>query len=161
MSGQQADKVIELTLPADVEYIGIARLLMSGVANRMGFAYDDIEDIKLAVAEACTNSVRHAYEEGQQGTFTITSTLHEDRLVVQVSDKGKSFDASQMKMAPLDTSKEIEELSEGGLGLYLIHTLMDHVEISADNGILIEMVKYVQRDEVAYNDNESSQTRIE
>ncbi|MGD8192625.1 anti-sigma B factor RsbW [Brevibacillus ginsengisoli] len=161
MSEQHADKVIELTLPADVEFIGIARLLMSGVANRMGFAYDEIEDIKLAVAEACTNSVRHAYEGGQTGTFTITSTLHEDRLVVQVSDKGKSFDASQIKMAPLDPTKELEELTEGGLGLYLIHTLMDQVEIRSDDGILIEMVKYVQRDEVAYVDNESSQTRTE
>ncbi len=159
MSAGKAEKTIELTLPAEEEYIGIARLLISGVANRAGFAYDEIEDIKLAVAEACTNSVRHAYEEGHQGTYAIRCTILDDRLVIQVIDSGKSFDETSIHLAPLDTSKEIEELSEGGLGLYLIHTLMDHVKISTEDGVIVEMTKYVQRDEVAYD--ESSQTRTE
>ncbi|MGC5328698.1 anti-sigma B factor RsbW [Brevibacillus sp. SYSU BS000544] len=157
----QDGKVIELTLPAEVEFVGVARLMISGVANRLGFSYDEIEDLKLAVAEACTNSVRHAYEDSVGGTLRIECIMLPDRLTIKVIDTGNSFDASQAKLAPLDTSKDIEELNEGGLGLYLIHTLMDEVEINTENGVVVVMTKYVQRDEVDFHDDEFTQTRAE
>lgn len=161
MTDFQDGKVIELTLPAEVEFVGVARLMISGVANRLGFSYDEIEDLKLAVAEACTNSVRHAYEHTVGGTLRIECILLPDRLTIKVIDTGNSFDASQAKLAPLDTSKDIEELNEGGLGLYLIHTLMDEVEINTENGVIVVMTKYVQRDEVDFHDDEFTQTRAE
>ena len=52
-----------MKIPAKAEYVAIIRLTMAGVANRMGFAYDDIEDMKIAISEACTNIVQHAYKE--------------------------------------------------------------------------------------------------
>ena len=58
--------VIELKIPAKADYVGVVRLLVSGLANRMGFAYDDIEDVKVAVAEACTNVVTHARLETEE-----------------------------------------------------------------------------------------------
>lgn len=57
--------LVYLTIPAKPDYVGIARLAVSGIANRMGFSYDDIEDLKLAVSEACTNAVDHAYCGGE------------------------------------------------------------------------------------------------
>ncbi|HEX6923454.1 MAG TPA: ATP-binding protein, partial [Bacillales bacterium] len=56
----------EMTVPAQPEYVGVVRLTASGVANRAGFTYDEIEDIKVAVSEACTNAVNHAYKHEER-----------------------------------------------------------------------------------------------
>ncbi|NGQ96052.1 anti-sigma B factor RsbW [Brevibacillus sp. SYP-B805] len=145
--------VIELTLPARAEYIGVARLTVSGIANRAGLPYDDIEDVKLAVAEACTNAVEHAYGGKGTGRIFMRCAVHEDRLVIVVADDGGSFDIAdiQKKLKPIDRSVPIEEMTEGGLGLYLIHSVMDEVHITGDEGVVISMTKYLRRDEVADN----------
>ncbi|MFS8513265.1 MAG: anti-sigma B factor RsbW, partial [Planifilum fulgidum] len=52
---EQPKDMIELTIPAKADFVGVVRLAVSGIASRMGFSYDDIEDLKVAVAEACTN----------------------------------------------------------------------------------------------------------
>jgi serine/threonine-protein kinase RsbW len=149
---------VELKFPAKPEYVGVARLLMSGVASRLGFAVDDIEDIKLAVAEACTNATLHAYQ-GEQGQIIITCTAFEDRIEIMVIDHGRSFDIEHIRyrMKPIDHRTPIEQLHEGGLGLFLIETLMDEVQIQNDDGIAISMVKYRRRDEVE-NDESSFKT---
>ncbi|MCG4775201.1 ATP-binding protein, partial [Lawsonibacter sp. DFI.5.51] len=56
-----------MTFPAKPEYVGVVRLVVSGIANRMGYTYDEIEDIKIAVSEACGNAVQHAYDDHQDG----------------------------------------------------------------------------------------------
>ncbi len=141
--------LIELTIPAKLDYIGVVRLTISGIANRAGLAYDDIEDIKLAVSEACTNAVRHAYKE-KEGTIRIKCNVTGDRLHIFVADNGDSFDMQdkQKKWGPINTNAAIEEMAEGGLGLYLIHTLMDEVEVSGDKGVIVSMIKYLRRDGV-------------
>lgn len=152
---------IELSMPARAEYIGVARLLISGVATRVGFDYDVIEDIKLAVAEACTNVIRHAYEGDPDGKLCIQSTIYPGRIVIKVIDHGKGFDIDGVmeKLGPLVRETGIEDLAEGGLGLFLIHTLMDEVEISGGQGVVLTMTKYVQRDEVADNVDIFTKTR--
>lgn len=77
--------------------MAIIRLTMAGVANRMGFAYDDIEDMKIAISEACTNIVQHAYKE-DVGEITIVFGLYENRLEIMVADNGVSFDFSTLKV---------------------------------------------------------------
>ncbi|WP_312114467.1 anti-sigma B factor RsbW [Brevibacillus reuszeri] len=154
-TGPKADK-IQLTFPSQAEYLGVARLTVSGVANRMGFSYEDIEDIKLAVGEACTNAVEHAYaEDGEAGSIQMSCHVYPDRLVIVITDEGMGF-AGEFKadqLTPIYSGREIDDLEEGGLGLYLIHTLMDEVVIRSDSGVAISMTKYVRRDEVAGDDD--------
>jgi serine/threonine-protein kinase RsbW len=147
---KEASDVVELTIPAKAEYVGIVRLTTSGVANRMGYSYDDIEDIKVAVSEACTNAVNHAYKEGEKGQVQIKLFTYEDRLEIMVIDEGKSFDAERVigEMKPLSATMTLEEMNEGGLGLYLIDTLMDHVTVNSDSGVVVFMTKFLNRDEV-------------
>ncbi|MBO8164058.1 MAG: anti-sigma B factor RsbW [Brevibacillus sp.] len=154
---------VELTIPARAEYIGVARLLVSGVANRAGFSYDEIEDIKLAVAEACTNAVNHAYEGDDGGTVCIRCTLHKDRLEIKIIDSGTSFDPSRVerKLGPIDENTDIDSLTEGGLGLFLIQSVMDDVQIDADNGCIVTMTKFMRRDEVAKHVDELSKAKTE
>jgi serine/threonine-protein kinase RsbW len=161
MAEKPEPEVIELALPARPEYVGIVRLTLSGIANRLGFTYDEIEDIKLAAGEACTNAVQHAYSEsGGEGRLKVSCRLYPDRIVIDVADEGKGFPFSSVKetLGPLDPGLDIEDVAEGGLGLYLIHSLMDEVTVSTGAGVVVSMTKYRRRDEVASDDRACPQT---
>lgn len=154
--------IIELKLPNRAEYLGIARLTVSGVAHRMGFSYDEIEDIKLAVGEACANAMEHAYaEEGKEGELFIVCRVHPDRLVIDVEDHGTGFTVEPVsQQVPYHEGMDIDELEEGGLGLYLIHALMDEVVIRTDVGVSVSMTKYRRRDGVEGVDRTVSEGQV-
>lgn len=82
---------IEMKVPAKSDYVGVARLTASGLANRMGFSYEEIEDLKVAISEAITNTVKHAYTEEGAGEVTIGFGLYEDRMEVMIADYGGSL----------------------------------------------------------------------
>ncbi|WP_047985436.1 anti-sigma B factor RsbW [Ornithinibacillus californiensis] len=149
---------IEMKFPAKPEYVGVIRLSISGVANRIGFTYEDIEDLKISVSEAVTNVVNHAYEENENGEVTIGFGIYENRLEVMVADHGGSFDLKEVKakIGPYDSEESIENLREGGFGLFLINTLMDKVEINNSSGVIVLMTKYLENQEVGFNDDHVS-----
>ncbi|MED4586318.1 anti-sigma B factor RsbW [Brevibacillus choshinensis] len=155
--------VIQLKLPSLPDYLGVARLTVSGVANRMGFSYEEIEDIKLAVGEACSNAVKHAYrDDDKKGAIQLDCVVYSDRLRIVVTDEGKGLNSAPVadQLTPIYAGRDIEEVEEGGLGLYLIHTLMDEVEIRSDNGVSVSMTKYVRRDGVAGYDRTISEKEV-
>lgn len=132
-------KVVELKIPSLPEFVGVARLTLSGVASRMNFSYDDIEDLKIALAEACTNAIQHAYEENSSPKeVTIRYFMETNRLIVEVEDKGRGLDLKKAH----STSADLGE--EGGLGLFLIKALVDKLELQSDKklGTKIRMFKY-------------------
>ncbi|AQX56317.1 anti-sigma B factor RsbW [Priestia flexa] len=153
---------VEMKIPAKPDYVAIIRLTLSGVANRMGFSYDDIEDMKIAISEACTNAVQHAYKEDENGEVKVGFGLFSDRLEVMVVDKGESFNFEELKekIGPYETEKEVEMLPEGGLGLYLIETLMDEVKMMNSKGVTLMMTKYLQREQVESDENTVSTYEI-
>lgn len=150
---------IEMTIPAKAEYIGVIRLSLSGIANRMGFSYEDIEDLKVAISEAITNAVTHAYE-GEKGEIQIGFGIYEDRLEVMVADRGESFDVEEVRkgLGPYEKSKPLEDIQEGGFGLFLIDALMDKVEIHDNGGIIIMMTKFINETEVGLDGDQVSTT---
>src|SRR3954453_20800382 len=109
-NGHGAAHAIRLTIPAKPEYITLGRLALTGLARLRPLSQDVVGDLKLALTEACTNSVRHAYEGGA-GTVEILYELHPDRLVVEVTDAGEGFEL------PGDAALADGDLSEGGLGI--------------------------------------------
>lgn len=148
MSDQPLDLIL-LTIPAKPDYVGIVRLAVSGIANRMGFSYDEIEDLKLAVSEACTNAVDHAYVGGE-GDIEVSYRLFPDRLEIQVIDRGNSFNVSEVekRTGPISIESSMNAVRERGLGLFLMKTLMDDVQISGDNGVTVQMTKYMRENGV-------------
>ena len=120
-------QAIRLTIPAKPEYITLGRLALTGIARLRAepLSPEVLGDLKLALTEACTNSVRHAYGDGA-GLVEIVYELHSDRLVVEVSDSGEGFEPADARAAaPAD-----DELSEGGLGIAIIEALADELEIA-------------------------------
>lgn len=152
---------IEMRLPAKAEYVGVVRLSLSGIANRMGFSYEDIEDLKVAVSEAMSNAVTHAYDEEDEGEVTIGFGVYEDRLEVMVADHGESFKLNEIKdkIGPQEETDKIENVREGGFGLFLINALMDKVQINNDYGVIVLMTKYVNEVEVGLDDDQISTTK--
>lgn len=128
---------INMSLPSKPEYVSIARVTASFVANQMGFDIETIEDIKLAVGEACNNAIIHS---GSDETYTLEFIKKSDHLTIEVADSGKGFSLDRYK------TPNAEELQENGLGLFIIKSLMDTVEIetSEGNGTKIIMSKIVE-----------------
>ena len=112
---------VRLTIPAKPEYITLVRLALSGLSRLRPLSEETLGDMKLAVTEACTNSVRHGYQEDGEGTIEILYELQPDRLVVEVADDGPGFDASG------DRPTE-DNLAVGGLGIAIIKALSDEFE---------------------------------
>jgi serine/threonine-protein kinase RsbW len=117
-------RTVRLTIPARPEYISLCRLALTGISRLRPLPEEVLADLKLALTEAASNSVRHAYGEHTGGLVEIVYELHPDRLVIEVIDEGGGF-----QPAPPDA--DAESLSEGGLGIAIIRAIADEVEIGA------------------------------
>ncbi len=143
---------VEIRVPAKPQYVSVIRLAVSGLAIRLGFTYDEIEDLKIATGEAVTNVVHHAYD-GEAGDIVIGCALFEDKIEIMVSDYGNSFNFEEIKskIGPYKEDENVTMLREGGLGLYLMETLMDEVKLNNEGGVTVFMTKYVTREQVEQN----------
>jgi anti-sigma regulatory factor (Ser/Thr protein kinase) len=110
-----ADTDICLSLPARAENVGLVRHVVAAVAEAVGLPADTVEDIRLAVTEACTNVVRHAYG-GREGPMEVQATPGEHELTVTVADRGRGIRPDPAGEGP-------------GLGLPLIATLTADLEV--------------------------------
>src|SRR5829696_4590828 len=126
-------RTVRLSIPARPEYITLGRLY--------DFSEETLGDLKLALTEACTNSVRHAYENGE-GAVEIRYEVGSGRLAVEVSDDGPGFTPPDHELG-----REAQELAEGGLGITIIRALTDEFELvdGARGGSRLRFVKYLER----------------
>jgi serine/threonine-protein kinase RsbW len=124
-AAQESD--IRLTVPARAENVVVVRHVVTALAESLAFPPKLIEDIRLAVTEACTNVVRHAYV-GTEGPLDVCVAPHTDGMTVVVSDRGRGLQPNPASEGP-------------GLGLPLIaalaHTL--DIEHAPDAGSRLSM----------------------
>jgi len=121
---------VRLTIPARAEYITLGRLALTAIAGVRPLSDETLHDLKLALTEACTNSVKHAYGE-DGGSIDIVYELLSDRLAVEVGDAGAGFEPNGGRRGG---AGEDELLEEGGLGIEIIRALTDEVEIAEREG---------------------------
>jgi anti-sigma regulatory factor (Ser/Thr protein kinase) len=113
---EQAEPDLVLTLPARAENVAVVRHAFGGLADVMDVADQTLSDIKLAVTEACTNVVVHAYPGPDDGPLGVRATVEDATLTVVVSDHGRGI-------VPRPDSPGL------GLGLPLIATLAESLEL--------------------------------
>jgi anti-sigma regulatory factor (Ser/Thr protein kinase) len=113
---EQAEPDLVLTLPARAENVAVVRHAFGGLADVMDVADQTLSDIKLAVTEACTNVVVHAYPGRDDGPLGVRATVEDATLTVVVSDHGRGI-------VPRPDSPGL------GLGLPLIATLAESLEL--------------------------------
>jgi serine/threonine-protein kinase RsbW len=135
---------LTLSVPGRAEYVSTVRLAVSSLAAKSGFDIEAIEDIKVAVSEACSNILCHS-KIGEGHIYRVACTVHDDRLEITVADDGVGFNADTYEAA----APSEECLQVGGLGIYIIKTLMDDVKVTSEEGAgtLIQMVKHVEPQE--------------
>jgi|HubBroStandDraft_1064217.scaffolds.fasta_scaffold175775_2 serine/threonine-protein kinase RsbW len=133
---EPSDKeLVELRIPSRPEWVALARLAAATVANRLHFPIEEIEDVKLAVAEACAAVIQH---EGHGEFIDLTCEALFDSLSIRVRDSGRHD--LQRANAP---NMNFDEARVAGLGVFLIRTLMDEVsyDVSPQMGTDLLMVK--------------------
>jgi serine/threonine-protein kinase RsbW len=112
---ERAHTDVKLTLPARPENVSVIRHVLGAFAEALRLPDELIEDLRLAVTEACTNVVRHAYPIDQPGAVEISFQPLEESVSVVVSDHGRGIGTSSDTTGP-------------GLGLPLIAAIADEVE---------------------------------
>lgn len=140
--------LITLTIPSNPKYVAVVRLVVSGIANRMNFDYQDIEDLKLALGEACNNAIDYAYKgKKSEGEIIIRCFNLKTKIVIEVEDAGKGFDYKGYEKKNKHISKKVE-ISEGklGCGIYLMKSLMDKVGFSSNKprGTIVHLTKILR-----------------
>jgi serine/threonine-protein kinase RsbW len=129
---------VRLTIPAKAEFISLGRLALTGLSHVRDLSDETLADLKLALTEACTNSVRHAYPD-DGGAVEILYELEPDRLVIEVADDGPGFDYH----APAGAE---QDLVEGGLGIAIIQAISDEFELREridGQGARLRFVKFL------------------
>ena len=137
--GLEGARSVSLRIPAKAEYITLCRLALTGLGQVRDISDDTMADLKLALTEAVSNSVRHAYSGKDGGHVDVTYELGHDRIGIAVVDDGEGFDPDE---AP---SFEGEELSEGGLGIAIIRTIADEFEIDSAPGRRGSRLRFIKR----------------
>jgi len=119
-------EMVKLSLPCKAEYVSTARLVASSMANRLGFDIDDIEDIKVAVSEVCSNIVKKTTETCE---YIIQFIIKDSKLIV-------SFQC-------LCFSGDIFADEDEAFASAIIQALMDSVEFHPDTETIISMSKSI------------------
>ena len=132
--------ILKFSVPGKPEYVGTVRLAVSSLANCAGFDIEAVEDIKVAVSEACTNVVCHG-KLNCEGFYEVACELGEGRIIISVVDRAGGYDLTKYQLPVMENPKE------GGLGIFIIKALMDEVDIFSELGMgtSIKMVKYLSR----------------
>ena len=121
-------RVVLLTIPARAEYITLCRLALTGLARLRPISDELVADLKLALTEAASNSVRHAYRD-DGGSVEIAYELYADRLVIEVNDDGSGFEPGT------ETDlRDLDNLTEGGLGIAIIRSIADEFALTRGPG---------------------------
>ena len=121
-----------LNTPSSSENLECIRDFVGKIARKVGFNEEYVDKIQMSVDEACTNVVQHAYKGMTPKDIDVFVEVDSKKLTITVSDHGRGFDPDSFPQ--LDMDAYLNELKRGGLGIYLIRTLMDEVKFTIAPG---------------------------
>ena len=127
------DDVVKLDIPAKAEYVVLGRLALAGLLrSRGGFSEDAVADLKLALTEACSNSVRHAYDH-DDGQVHLAFSVQKDRVTIEIRDEGGGFHEDDVDCPECQGMPEIG-LADGGMGISIIRAVVDEFDLRKPDG---------------------------
>ena len=129
------------SLNASTKNLSRVRNFVSTQAKKHGFTDNQINDIRLAVDEACTNVIKHAYSFDESKEFSVDLEFDNSALSIEITDFGIGFNPSKYEAPNLQ--KRIKQKKRGGMGIFLIQNLMDELTYDSDGSKnVIKMIKY-------------------
>ena len=132
-----------LKIPSITENLQMIREFVLKIAAKAGFKEETQEQIALAVDEACTNVIKHAHHHDARRLMDIQIQTDTNKMKIIITDKGHGFDITKLKDP--NVKQFIKESRHGGLGIYLIKTLMDEVDYDFKPGVKnqVQLTKYL------------------
>jgi serine/threonine-protein kinase RsbW len=130
-----------LTVPGRFEYLARIADFIAEAGREAGFDQDTIFHVQMAVDEACSNVIEHAYQGQGKGDIVLSSDCLGREWEITIQDRGRPFDPDAVPEPNLNAT--LDEIKTGGLGLYFMRQLMDQVEFTfdPDKGNNLRMVK--------------------
>ena len=119
------DLFVELRLDQDLAHLSLIKGTAESFLSRSGFSEDEIYRIVIAIYEASSNVVEHAYGPGVEGEIALRMEMRGDLMTVEVRDWGASFDLGSVK--EIDWDQYLESGKKRGLGIHLMRQVMDDV----------------------------------
>jgi serine/threonine-protein kinase RsbW len=134
-----------LQVPSSTENLAIVREFLNSVGRQAGMNDDEVAKVQLAVDEACSNVIEHAYGHDSSKEVMVRVSFDHEMLRIEVVDTGKGFDPSSIPRQELE--QLVAQRKTGGLGVRLIQKLMDevHYEVGPGKKNQIRMVKRIAR----------------
>jgi serine/threonine-protein kinase RsbW len=133
-----------LTIKSRTSYLSDVREFISREAKQFGFSDEEVNKITLAVDEACTNIIKHAYNYAGDYPIHLELTASNKTFQVAIEDRGAAFDPDSVKLP--DMKEHLRTYKRGGFGMYLMKSLMDKVEYNIQPGIKnrVVLTKYLR-----------------
>lgn len=134
-----------LNIESRTERLIAVREFISVAAREFGFTDEEVSKIALAVDEACTNIIKHAYKYDPNYNISVTISTHNGAFEIAIRDTGRDF---RPEAIPTPDMKEyLEHYRHGGLGVYLMRSLMDKVEYNIRPGKMneVRLTKFLPR----------------
>jgi len=134
-----------ITIPSRTERLIRVREFVSTAARKFGFSDEDVSKIALAVDEACTNIIKHAYKSDPTKNISVTIKGRNGTFEIAIRDSGKDFDPAGVPSP--DMKEYLAHYRRGGLGMYLMKSLMDKIEYDIKPGMPneVRLTKYLHR----------------
>lgn len=123
----------KMTVGASTENLSAIREFVAGHALAHGFDENKVADIRLAVDEASTNIIKHAYGNDPNENLEITIEVDDEKFMIYLIDRGEGFDVKTYQKPNL--KKQIEQRKRGGMGVHLMLNLMDEVTYQVKNNM--------------------------
>jgi serine/threonine-protein kinase RsbW len=138
-------KTETIQIESRTERLIAVREFVSDAARIFGFPDEDVSKIALAVDEACTNVIKHAYKFDTSKTIQVSVMTENGTFQVTIRDNGTRFNPAQLH--PPDMKEYLSQYRRGGLGVILMKSLMDKVEYDIAPGKMneVRLTKYLSR----------------
>ncbi len=149
---QESANKLSLQSPSHESYLPRIRVIVGDLARKVGFDEDEATKIEMAVDEACSNIVKHAYSPDKEWCWQhldpelrLEIRTEGGRLVVEINDHGQRFDFSSYRH--VDIEDRLREMKHSGYGIFIMRNFMDEVQYTSNDqtGNTLRMVKYLKK----------------
>lgn len=126
------ERKFTLQVPSSTENLALIREFVTNIGRQATLSEAEINNLELAVDEACANVIEHAYGHDITKDVMVRATFDDEKLKISVIDEGKGFDPKKFNQKSVD--QLVQERRSGGLGIRLIQKLMDEVNYEIEPG---------------------------
>jgi anti-sigma regulatory factor (Ser/Thr protein kinase) len=129
---------LDLSLPAETRFIGATRRALTLYLYEFGAPAEIVDDIVLALDEACSNVLQHAFPDGQGGHYALRAELRPEEVLIEVVDRGVGFNPMERRHGDL--------MDLSGRGFEVMRRLMTSVEVespTATGGTRLRMSRHI------------------